>query len=85
MKKRKTKTTRSPKQQWHSERKWECVGSLNGIVNRLCQIIKYPSTTQEERESLSAAVQRIRKTSIDMAGYLHDTESFILWKYRKGV
>ncbi len=76
--------TRSIKQQWQSERKWELHGSLAGIQYRLQQLTNYYSILPEEKSQLLEAVKIVAKIAKDCRHKFTDKDSFNQFKERKG-
>jgi hypothetical protein len=52
--------TKSPAQKFHAIREFEDVGSLSGIVTRLDQISKHPTTLPGESQLLQDAMNDIK-------------------------
>jgi hypothetical protein len=83
MKKRKTKTTRSPKQQWHSEREWTVQGVLRSCETKIKNLARLDSTLPVEKRDLLLLAISIDNTRRQMEN--SPEESFNLWKQRKGL
>jgi hypothetical protein len=83
MKKRKTKTTRSPKQQWHSEREFSVQGVLKACETKLRNIANLDSTILAERTQLKDIALNIQYLAMDMKEA--DEVSWKLWQQRKGL
>ena len=83
MKKRKTKTTRSLKQQWHSEREWSAQGVLRSCKSKIKNLARLDSTLPEEKRRLlflATSIEFARKELLN-----NSERSFIIWKERKGL
>jgi hypothetical protein len=80
---RKAKQTRSLRQQWHSKRKWELQGRINGVITTLIQTANSLTILPAEAKILYRAVEEIRVVAEAIRGKSMDTASFNYFKEKR--